>query len=144
MVRRRPSFYGPTESPVPRVSAVEVRIAPLLAFVLILGGIAAHIEANIHAPVVLPRALEALQRDTGWSTTALDTLRLGGWALIVSGLIIVLVVHVRDKSIAPDASHAIGGSCCQGSDPDPRANWRSFTQRISPGYLPPRVMTVDE
>jgi hypothetical protein len=79
---------------------VEVRIAPLLAFLLILGGIAAHIEASIHAPVVVPRGFEALQGvipRTGWSTSVYDAVRVGGWALIIFGLIIGLVVHVRDK-----------------------------------------------
>jgi hypothetical protein len=79
---------------------VEVRIAPLVAFLPILGGIAAQIDARIDAPAVVPRGFEALRaamRRTGWSTSVYDAVRDGGWALIIFGLIIGLVVHVRDK-----------------------------------------------
>jgi hypothetical protein len=78
---------------------VEVRIAPLSAFVLILGGIAAQVEASSHAPFDAPRswAPPGTIPHLGWSTTAYDAVRAGGWAMIILGLIIVAVVWVRDR-----------------------------------------------
>ena len=64
--------------------------------ILIIGGIAAFIEAHRHIPspgrhpefgIVTP--------PSGLSTTAYDLLRLGGWALVIFGAVSVILALIR-------------------------------------------------
>jgi hypothetical protein len=64
---------------------------------MIVGGIAARIEAARHHPV--PGCSDCsgpAQPATGWSATAYDIVRIGGWALLVFGAVIVVFALVRE------------------------------------------------
>ena len=71
----------------------------LLGALLITGGIAARIEAAANRPVVTGGPTDYLMTHTyhlGWSKTAYDLTRIGGWALVVFGVVIVAFALVRE------------------------------------------------
>jgi len=72
----------------------------LLGALLVVGGIAALIEASTHRPqysagVPGSGGFGAGFR-TGWPTTTYDLVRIGGWALLVFGVVIVAFSLVRE------------------------------------------------
>jgi len=64
--------------------------------ILVIGGVAAFIEAHRHMPVPAQRpGVGLVIPATGLSPTAYDLVRLGGWALVILGSVTVLVGLVR-------------------------------------------------
>ncbi len=69
----------------------------LLGALLIVGGIAAQIEASSHHPAASSPAGYVLPVfTTGWPPTTYDLVRIGGWALLVFGAVIVVFALVRE------------------------------------------------
>ncbi len=64
---------------------------------MVVGGIAAFIEAHRHMPVPARRPLEvgSVTPASGLSTTAYDLLRIGGWALVIFGAVTVIVGFIQ-------------------------------------------------
>jgi hypothetical protein len=76
-------------------------IRALLGALLVACGIAAQIVAGRHMPqssaVVIPGGgSSGVFVHTGWSQTAYDLVRIGGWALLVFGAVIVLFALVGE------------------------------------------------
>ncbi len=67
----------------------------LLGALLIVGGIAALIEAGRHRPQTIDAGY-LLSHTTGWSPTGYDVVRIGGWALLIFGAVIVAFTLVRE------------------------------------------------
>jgi hypothetical protein len=64
--------------------------------ILILGGIAAFIEAHRHIPVPARHPeVGLISPASGLSPTAYDLLRLGGWALVILGAVTVALGLIR-------------------------------------------------
>ena len=72
--------------------------------IMVVAGIAAFIEAHSHHPVAevtlssVPRIARAESAagvtprpPSGWSTTTYDVVRIGGWALVIVGVLLVMV-----------------------------------------------------
>ena len=64
----------------------------LLGALLIVGGIAALIEASRHRPI--PTGFG--DTTSGWPATTYDLVRIGGWALLIFGAVIVAFALVRE------------------------------------------------
>ncbi len=63
---------------------------------MIVGGIAAFIEAHRHIPVPAKQPeLGLITPASGLSDTAYDLLRLGGWALVIFGTVFVIIGLIR-------------------------------------------------
>jgi uncharacterized membrane protein HdeD (DUF308 family) len=63
---------------------------------LIVAGIAAFIEAHTHRPqpphgIVIPEGARLPREPSELSHTAYDLLRIGGWALLIFGVLLVVV-----------------------------------------------------
>jgi hypothetical protein len=67
----------------------------LLGALLIVAGIAAQIVAARHRPEYVTGGF-SFGRWTGWSSTAYDLVRIGGWALLVFGAVIVAFALIRE------------------------------------------------
>jgi hypothetical protein len=77
---------------------VRIRLA-LLGAALIVAGIAALIIASDHHPVSAfdpSRFFVPVRAAAAWSRTAYDAVRMGGWALVVVGALVVALVLVRE------------------------------------------------
>ena len=61
---------------------------------LVVGGIAALIEANQHHPVTA--SVYSFTRSFGWSENAYSLVRIGGWALLIFGALIVAIALIRE------------------------------------------------
>ncbi len=61
--------------------------------VLLIAGIAARIEATSHRPtlVPVPGGFAGMDARTGWAQSTYDLVRIGSWALIIVGLLLVAV-----------------------------------------------------
>ncbi len=70
----------------------------LLGAVLVVAGIAGQIEASRHKPVPAAFQIEgtSLTFAAGWSPTAYDLVRIGAWALLVVGVVVVAFALVRE------------------------------------------------
>jgi hypothetical protein len=71
--------------------------------VLVVGGIAAKIEAARHAPDYVVNgpagsycSVPCHYHNVGWSQTLYDLVRIGGWALLIFGALIVAVALIRE------------------------------------------------
>jgi hypothetical protein len=81
----------------------------LLGALLIVGGIAAQIEAARHRPSIGSgpgRDVDGLvfsgpSFHLGWSSTAYDAVRICGWPLIIFGAVIIVFALVRELRRAP-------------------------------------------
>lgn len=62
----------------------------------IIGGIAVFIEAHRNMPVPAQRpGIGLVTPASGLSTTAYDLLRIGGWALVIVGVLTVILGLIR-------------------------------------------------
>lgn len=74
----------------------------LLGALLMVGGIAARIEAARHQPGTTGGGTAANpfsggpSISYGWPATTYDLVRIGGWALLIFGAVIVLFTLVRE------------------------------------------------
>jgi hypothetical protein len=74
----------------------------LLGALLAVGGIAAQIVAHRHRPGLTSGAAPSgytfgFERvSVGWSSTAYDLVRVGGWALLIFGAITVAFALIRE------------------------------------------------
>jgi hypothetical protein len=65
--------------------------------VLVIAGIAAFIEAHSHRPSVITNTVQrgfrtvTVETPAGLSHTAYELLRIGGWALVIIGALLVIV-----------------------------------------------------
>jgi hypothetical protein len=67
----------------------------LLGALFVVGGIAALIEASRHRSRTLNSQF-LLSAHTGWAATTYDLVRIGGWALVIFGAVIVAFALVRE------------------------------------------------
>ncbi len=75
----------------------------LIGALLVAGGIAAQIVAARHHPVAANSGfgsgyLLPIRAASGWPTTTYDLARIGGWALVVFGVVIVVFSLVRETA----------------------------------------------
>lgn len=70
----------------------------LLGALFIVSGIAALIEASRHHPIAAAYQTEGTTTayTAGWHTTTYDLVRIGGWALLIFGAVIVTFALVRE------------------------------------------------
>lgn len=70
----------------------------LLGGLLMVGGFAARIVASRHVPGFAPGTyiLPAQPPRTGWPTATYDLVRIGGWALLIFGAVIIALALVRE------------------------------------------------
>jgi len=64
--------------------------------IMVVGGVAAFIEAHRHIPVPAQRPeIGLITPASGLSPTAYDLVRLGGWALVIFGAVVVVLGLIR-------------------------------------------------
>jgi hypothetical protein len=68
----------------------------LFGGLLAVGGIAALIVASRHRPRTVPDPLLTIGHTVGWSGTAYDAARIGGWGLVTFGAIVVVFSLMRE------------------------------------------------
>lgn len=86
-----------------------------LGTLLLIAGIAAHIEAGSHAPgrtcfSILGPGCDGPSRATGWSQNAYDLVRIGSWTLIVTGVVLLLVGLIAYRTTRAPGAMAGGSS----------------------------------
>jgi hypothetical protein len=77
--------------------------------ILIIGGIAAFIEAHRHIPVPAKQPeIGLITPASGLSDTAYDLLRLGGWALVIVGAVSVILGLIRYAALYAGSRPPVG------------------------------------
>lgn len=104
--------------------------------IMIIGGIAAFIDAHRHIPVPARRPeIGVITPASGLSPTAYDLLRIGGWALVILGGVTVAVGLIRYAMAAartrpPATAEMSANGASRPGKP------QSITKPASPGAIP--------
>lgn len=72
----------------------------LFGALLAAAGVAAQIVAGQHHPSYVTRTFLLTPEPVGWSHITYDLVRIGGWALLIFGAVIVALALVREFRVA--------------------------------------------